>query len=80
MGNGLELTFEGSGVCSPESAKGLAESYVQTLGAERSVQIAGPQPLAGKQVTGIPVPGHDLKPACQPQPRFRDIAYGLTPR
>jgi len=40
----------------------------------------GPQPLAGKQVTGIPVPGHGLKPACQPQPRFRDIAYGLTPR
>jgi hypothetical protein len=23
----------------------------------------GPQPLAGKQVTGVPVPGHGLKPA-----------------
>ncbi len=31
MGNILELTFEGSGVCSPESARSLAESYVETL-------------------------------------------------
>jgi hypothetical protein len=31
MGNSLELTFEGAGVCSPESARSLAESYVQTL-------------------------------------------------
>src|SRR5262245_27119641 len=31
MGNGLELTMEGSGVCSPELARILAESYVQIL-------------------------------------------------
>jgi hypothetical protein len=30
-GNSLELTFEGSGVCSPESARSLADSYVETL-------------------------------------------------
>jgi len=30
-GNRLELTFEGSDVCSPESARSLADSYVETL-------------------------------------------------
>jgi hypothetical protein len=28
------------------------------------VQITGPQPPAGKQVIGVPVPGNSVKPAC----------------
>ena len=38
------------------------------------VQIGGPQPLAGKQVTGVPVPGHGLKPVNQSRPRFHRMS------
>src|SRR2546428_2818525 len=31
MGNTLEVSFEASGTCSPDSARALAEKYVETL-------------------------------------------------
>ncbi len=36
---------------------------VPCSGTDALVQITGPQPRAGKQVTGVPVPGQGLKPA-----------------
>jgi len=50
-----------------EEAREHIASLPRNCGANKSlVQIAGLQPLADKQVIGVPVPGHSLKPAFYP--------------
>jgi hypothetical protein len=74
MGNGLELTFEGSGVCSSNAAKSLAERYVRTLGRlivpplsliTKAEFLARTSPPFGGQMTGSSIGRQDRDRARQ---------------